>query len=313
MVEFESAVGWKPKANLDVHSSFVAGVFHIKTDAQGWRGKTSVEESEVLIFGDSYVFGFAADEETLFTDLNRQIRMKGIGAPGYNMVQGLLWMKKLAPSMKGKLIVWFICVSNDLYDNLQFHMQKYPSPFVRKSSDSEEWEIVASHLKSVKWLYNEDRDHERMRRGRYIAAFGTTHLTKRAYMACEFLLKQGSDICNAAGGKLVVMTVPHMAQFNASEWEKTVSRFGDPKSFNHNLPDEKIGGICGKLAVPFVAGISYLQSQDYILEDGHWNAKGHKRIAEVLDELYSHHMKKSGKEEHVMNVEALKLQVSQTT
>jgi hypothetical protein len=106
------------------------------------------------------------------------------------------------------------------------------------------------------------------------------------------------------------MTVPNMAQFNETEWEKTVSRFGDSKLFNRNLPDERIGEICQKLAVPFVAGSSYLQLRDYILEDGHWNARGHQRIAEVLGELYSIHMKKSGKEDQVIRVGSLNLQMS---
>jgi len=313
MIEFESTVGWKPKANLDVYSSFVAGVFHWKTDAHGWRGNSSIEQSKVLIFGDSYAFGYAMDEEELFTDQNHQLCMKGIGAPGYNMVQSLLWMQKLSPYLTDKLVVWFICISNDFYDNLQLNMQGYKSPFLRRINGSEEWEIVTSHLSPMKWLYNEDRDQARMRKGRYVAAFGTSPLTERAYSACEFLLKQGSALCSASGGKLVVMTVPHMAQFNAADWEKTVSRFGDPKLFNRDLPNERIREICQKLEVPFVAGSSHLQLQDYILEDGHWNARGHQRIAEVLGELYSLHMNKSGKENQAIRVGSRILQMSQTT
>jgi hypothetical protein len=313
VVEYEPVIGWKPRARLDAYNSFVAGVFHVKTDELGWRGRAKLEESKVLIFGDSYAFGYGVDEGAIYTDLSPGLLMKGVGAPGYNMVQSLLWMQKLAPHLKDKLVVWFICVSNDLYDNLQFHMQEYKCPFVRAGNDLQEWEIVTTHVNPTPWLYNAERDHASLNKGRYVAAFGATSLTKRAYAGCEFLVQQARDICNGAGGKLVVMTVPHMAQFDATEWKKAVSRFGDPTLFDPNRPDAKLADICKHLAVPFVAGSKYLKLQDHILEDGHWNANGHKRVAEVLGELYTNHMVKKGKENQVMQTDPLELQLSQST
>ncbi|MGE0821931.1 MAG: hypothetical protein AB7G75_05140 [Candidatus Binatia bacterium] len=286
IIEFDPLMGWKPKANLDVFCSFIAGSFHVKTDALGWRGKATIEESQVVIFGDSYVFGYGIDENSLFTDQDRTVRMKGIGAPGYNMVQSFLWMQKLAPQLRKKLVVWFICVGNDLYDNLQMNMQSYPAPFVRTTNGATQWEITTTHVNPAKWLYNAERDHARLRKGRYVAAFGTTLLSERAYAACEFLLQQGKEVCDRAEGTLVVVTVPHLAQFSPSDWDAAMSEFGDPKGFHRHLPDEKIGAICRKLSICFVAGKDCLQLDDHILEDGHWNARGHRRIAAALEKLY---------------------------
>jgi hypothetical protein len=171
MIEFESTVGWKPKANLDVYSSFVAGVFHWKTDAHGWRGNSSIEQSKVLIFGDSYAFGYAMDEEELFTDQNHQLCMKGIGHLGIIWCRVCCGCKSCHRNLTDKLVVWFICISNDFYDNLQLNMQGYKSPFLRRINGSEEWEIVTSHLSPMKWLYNEDRDQARMRKGTICCRF----------------------------------------------------------------------------------------------------------------------------------------------
>jgi hypothetical protein len=312
VIEYEPEIGWKPKVNLDAHNAFVAGVFHVRTDNRGWRGRANLEESKVIVFGDSYAFGYGVDEDSLYSDRLPGLLMKGIGAPGYNMVQSLLWMKKLAPHLDNKLVVWFICVSNDLYDNLQFHMQEYKCPFVRAKNDLQDWEIVTTHVDSTHWLYNAERDHASMHKGRYVAAFGTTTLTKRAYAACEFLVRQGRDICNGAGGKLVVMTVPNLAQFNAAYWRKEVSRFGDPGLFDPNRPDKEFAEICKRLTVPFVAGSKHLQWQDHILEDGHWNADGHKRVAEILGELYTTHVLKSEKENPVVQTDSPAWRLSQS-
>lgn len=312
VIEYAPEIGWKPKANLDAHNAFAAGVFHVRTDSQGWRGRATLDESKVIAFGDSYAFGYGVDEEAIYTDRLPPLLMKGVGAPGYSMVQSLLWMEKLAPQLKNKLVVWFICVSNDLYDNLQFHMQEYMCPFVRATNDLQEWEVVTSHVNSTRWLYNADRDHASLHKGRYVAAFGTTSLTKRAYAASEFLVRQGRDICHRADAKLVVMTVPNLAQFNAAYWQKEVSRFGDPELFDPHRPDKEFAEICKRLMVPFVAGSTHLQWQDHIPEDGHWNADGNKRIAEILGELYATHIGNPEKENQVVRTDPLELRLSRS-
>lgn len=282
LIEFDPTVGWKLKPNLKTHCSFVTGVFSLKTDLQGWRGTASIAESKVVVFGDSYAFGYGIDEKALFSEIKPRLRIKAVGAPGYNMVQGLLWMSQLAPQLRGKLVVWFICLGNDLYDNLQPNMQSYRVAFVREVNGEEGWEIVTRHITPSMWPYNVDRDQERVRNGRYTAAFGTTSLSRRVYSACDFLIEKGRDACAEAGARLVIMTIPLMSQFKRSVWDRSLSRFGDPTSFDPDLPDQKLAEICRKLGVPFVAGKDYLDVGDYISEDGHWNRRGHRRIAQLL-------------------------------
>lgn len=288
IVEFDPVVGWKPKANLDTYCSFAAGVFHVKTDAQGWRGRASIEESKVVVIGDSFAFGFGVDDkQAFFSLLDSQLHVKAIGSPGYNMVQELMWMEQLTPQLKDKLVVWFICLSNDLYDNLLPNQQNYRIPFVREVNGTSEWEIVTSHLSTTAWPFS--FEHNFRGEEKYKGVFGSNFLSQRMYSACEFLVKSGRDTCTRAGARLVVMTVPWPIQFNRRDWERASRRYDDAHLFDSSQPDRKIGKICSKLGVRFMAGKDRFDIHDHIPREGHWNEKGHRRMAEVLLELYRDH------------------------
>ena len=87
-----------------------------------------VDESDMLVFGDSYVFGHAIDDRQHFAHVNPRLRIKAIGVNGYNMVQTLLWMKKLAPKLQGKLVLWCVYLGNDLTDNMEASMEDIAFP-----------------------------------------------------------------------------------------------------------------------------------------------------------------------------------------
>ena len=118
-IEFDQKFGWKPKPNLDLYCEAAPHVvFQVTTDRDGWRGKREIRDSDMLVFGDSFAWGYGVDDKEFFADLNPGPKIKSIGVPGYNMVTELLWMKEYSSFMKGKLIVWFIFAGNDLYDNM---------------------------------------------------------------------------------------------------------------------------------------------------------------------------------------------------
>jgi hypothetical protein len=295
LIEFNPALGWKPKPNLDTHclSELGGDVFHVSTDSLGWPGSASIAESEVVVFGDSFAFGFCVNANALFSELSPNLRIKAIGAPGYNMVQELLWMRQLASQLTGKLVVWFIYFGNDLWENLQPNMQNYRTPFVRKVNGTRKWEIVTSHVNATKWWPYHFVDNLRSSE-RFAAVFGTTFLSERMYSASEFLIQSGRDICSHAGAQLVIMTIPQTIQLSRANWDRKMLSIADPKRFDLNLPDRKINEICSKLGVPFVAGKEHLDVRHYIPIEGHWNERGHRRIAKVLEGLHEEYVSRDG-------------------
>src|SRR4029450_11318566 len=52
--------------------------------------------------------------------------------------------------------------------------------------------------------------------------------------------------------------------------------------------DRRIGESCRRHSVPMVAGKTHLSRIDYKRHEAfHWNERGHRRMAEVLGELYT--------------------------
>ena len=290
IIEFYPTIGWKPKANLNAYAlGQDSEIFHFTTDSEGWRGKNNIEKSEIVVFGDSFAFGFAADDGVFFAELNHKLCIKAIGACGYNMVQSLLWMERLSSKLKGKLVIWFIYYGNDLYENLQPNLDHYRMPFVREVNGAGKWEIVTSHIRPDRWFYTPERRYY----DRLSEICCRTFLSERAYSACEFLIRKGNDICKDEGAKLVVMTIPEVTQLNPNGLKLLSSLAPDPASFDPDLPDKKISEICLRLDIPFIALKNHLTVTDYKVRDCHWNEKGHKRIAEVLYSLYQGYLLKN--------------------
>jgi hypothetical protein len=253
IIEFNEHVGWKPKPNLDAYCSFAAGTFRVKTDPEGWPGAENLSQSHVLALGDSFAFGFGVDNENAFFSLaDSGLRVKAIGAPGYNMVQELLLLEKFAPQLDGKLVVWFVFLGNDIYDNLLPNLYEYRMPFVRQANNTGSWEVVTSHVGTAKWPFNPE-NNLRIKE-KWEATFTEKLLGRRAYAACEFLIERGKETCARAGAKLVVMTVPLMNQLSESEWKKLLGRFEHFEIFDRDLPDRKISRMCERLGVSFVSG-----------------------------------------------------------
>jgi hypothetical protein len=289
IIEYDPYVGWKPKPNLDAYCSFIGGTFRIATDSEGWRGDSDLRRCQIVALGDSVAFGFGVnDEHAFFSLLNSGLRVKAIGSPGYNMVQGLLWLEKLSPLLRGKLVVWFICLGNDLYDNLVPNLYHYRMPFIRQINGTKDWEVVTSHIKKARWPFNPE--HNSRVKEKWQATFTDRLLGQRAYSACEFLIRRAQDLCRETEAHLIVMTVPLTTQLDQSKWERAFLRYREPKQFDPNLPDRKIGEICAKLNLAFLSGKDYLESRDHIPEDGHWNERGHRRMAKLLETLYRDHV-----------------------
>ena len=286
VLEYQPVIGWKPRANLDTHYLDRGNdVCHIVTDFEGWPGKRSVSDSQVLVFGDSFAFGYGVDAKVSFTELVSGASVKGIGAPGYSMVQGLLLMRQKAQELKNKLVVWFICLDNDLYDNLHPNRPNfYPAPFVRNVNGDSDWEVVTHHVGASKV-------HIASGRSPYFPFLANMctpgPLSNRAYSACSYLIGEAKTICDQADATLVVMTIPNKNQLSVSGLQFLASRAQDDIKIDPDYPDVSIGEACRRVGVRFLALKEHLSQRHYKVSDEHWNKSGHRKVAEVLDRIYN--------------------------
>lgn len=294
LIEFDPEFGWKPRANLRAQHLADDGYWST-TDGQGWRGKTSLAESEIVVFGDSFAWGYGMDDEHVFCNLLTQPRIKPVGVNGYNMVQESLWMQRYASQLRGKLVVWLIYHGNDLYDNLSPDMQGYRTPFVRQLNGTGDWEIVATHLRPERWPIggphrrNGSYYHEKL-----AELCSPTYLAQRAYSACEFLLREGQELCRRNGAGLAVVTIPDLTQFDP-QVQFLRTRRPDLQSIDPDYPDRMIREMCGRLGLPFEACKQHMDASHFKADDCHWNRKGHRQMADLLAAIYR---RETGRESH---------------
>ncbi len=281
LIEYEPVVGWKPRAALDVHAR-AGGQFHVTTDDEGWRDRRlTLDEADVAIFGDSFAFGQGADDEDLFTRLVSDLRVKPVGANGYSMVQGVLWMERMEERLEGKVLVWLIYYGNDLLENLRPNLRNYRMPFVRETRDDDGWEIVTGHVSEEPWPFHSPRHYTE----RLAEICSPSALSRRAFEASRYLVERASSVCEDAGADLVVVGVPDVDVVRPADRRRVEAMAPDPGEFDASLPDRKLGQICERLNLPFVALGEHLTSKDHLPDDCHWSTTGHRKVARVLGDV----------------------------
>jgi hypothetical protein len=283
MMTFDPHLGWKPRPNLNVN--YLAqgdDVFHVVTDREGWPGMRPLDDSAVVVIGDSFAFGYGIDAGKSFADLNPNVAIKGVGAPGYSMVQSVLLMEQFAERLSGKLVVWFICLENDLEDNLSPAMGVYRSPFVRPSRQGAAWEIAQDHIGPAEWRCSVWGGKRLLP---YFCVPGP--LADRTYTGCDYLIGRASTACRRVGAQLVLVTIPDPSQLTAEGLAKLATLSGSPDSFDGDLPDKRFAECCTRHGIPIVIGKDHLSAPDYKpLEGLHWNPRGHRRMSDVIGRVY---------------------------
>ena len=287
LFEFHPRLGWKAKPNFHAYCLEERDdVFEVVTGADGWAGSRTIAESQVVVFGDSHAFGYGVDNSRAFFHV-AEVAIKAVGAPGYNMVQEVLLMEELGPSLRGKVVVWFVYYGNDLYDNLAPEMNGYRAPFATETADGR-WRIETSHVTASKWSASLGRQGRQMARIPE-KFFKKSFLGDRAFSACEFLIGKGKDICRHAGAELVVMTIPIALMLESSP-----SIHG--KRIDVEYPDQRIREICNELHVDLICLKDLLRRTDYKPYDEHWSERGHRAVARAIDHMYK---EKTGLKNHV--------------
>jgi hypothetical protein len=285
VIDFEDEVGWRPRPDLDCHVlDFNGDTYHVTTDSRGWRGSGTVEDTDVLVFGDSYAFGCGVDDSDFFASLEPDCRIKAIGSPAYSMVQPLMWMERMAAALSGKLVIWLVYLGNDIEDNLHPALLHYRSPFVRQGADGD-WEIFSDHVDRTRWTIN-SREGDMVG---FLDLCSPTLQSVRAFEACDYLIRRAAALCEAEGARLVVLTVPDLSPVSAIALARAQAGRTHASDFDPELPDRKLGESCRSAGVQVVKLSRHLTRDDYLEHDFHWSPKGNRRVAEIIGDLWREH------------------------
>jgi hypothetical protein len=291
---FDDNVGWKPKSNLNTYYKAEMDVFHTLTGNDGWIGCNDFRKCDIIIFGDSFAFGYGIDLRKSFLCLNKNMKIKSISAPGYNMVQELILMQQYEFDLHNKLILWFVYLENDLHDNLTptgTNLKRMP--FVRISRDTNKWEIVKEHLDISRWKHG-NRRREYSSFLLQICSPGS-QISKRAFSACDFLIKEATTLCKRTNATLIFITIPYLYQL-PSLFQNFAEEHGftSTQKLDPDYPDKYLKFLCDKHDIQFYALKDILDKDDYNqFEQVHWSEKGHKKVSDYLNNLLCQHKQKS--------------------
>jgi hypothetical protein len=282
MMDYEPVIGWKPRPRIDAWAEGTPP-FHVRTDDDGWRGPgATIEDADVVVFGDSFAFGHGADEDRFFANLPGGPTIKAIGANGYSMVQGLLWMRRYADRLGGKTVVWLVYYGNDLYENLRPNMGRYRMPFVRHDHAAGAWKIETAHVSADRWRFS-----NRVRYGDILAEICCAgHLSDRVFDACDHLIGEASRLTSQIDARLVVVGIPTTDTLDEEQRTLFRNRSPDPDKFDPELPDRRLAAASLKHGVAFCSLSDWMRLSDYLPEDVHWTPGGHDKFAKVLAQLH---------------------------
>lgn len=279
LVEYEPVLGARTRPNLDTLGR-AQDVFRLTTDAEGWRGQAALDEADVVAFGDSFAFGYGVDDADVYTEQAPGLSVKAVASVAYSMVHGLLWMRRLAPRLRGKTVVWLVYCGNDLADNLRPNQGRYRMPFVR-GEPGRSWELVTDHVSPQPWPFASPRSSN----PQLLAEFSTpSWYSRRVFAAADFLIAEAARTCDEAGARLVVLSVPHAMQ--VKEPARVAALSPDPEQVDLGLPDRCLAQSCAERAVPFEALEGHLRPGHYFREDMHWNPRGHRVVASLVADLH---------------------------
>lgn len=282
LIEYEPVLGARTRRNLDTHGR-AEDVFRLTTDAEGWRGRTPLDEADVVAFGDSFAFGYGVDDAEVYTERAAGLSVKAVASVAYSMVHGVLLMRRLAPRLRGKTVVWLVYCGNDLSDNIRPNQGGYRMPFAR-GDPGESWEIVTDHVSPEPWRFASPTSTNPA----LLAAFCTpSWYSQRVFSAADFLVGEAARACDEAGASLVVLSAPHAMQVKDPAWVASLSP--EPARVDLRLPDRRLEASCAERGVPFVPLVDRLRPRDYWREDMHWNPRGHRLVGGLVADLHRGH------------------------
>lgn len=285
IVRFKPEIGWKPISSLDNVTYLDAGgdKSSITTGKDGWPGRYQLEESDVVVFGDSFAFGYGSVYRQTYYGLSEEIRIKPVAAPGYNMVQGLLLLKRYREKLNGKLIIWLICLENDLVENIQpYNSMFYNIPYIKQNHSPENWEIVTSHITREKWLFGDETNNTL----KFATICTPSMYSDRVMSGCKFLIKEAKIICDVTEAKLMIFTIPDKRQLTVKGNQFLRSRLKKDAGYDEKLPDKLLMKICKDLDIGYQAGMEIINSEDYKINDSHWNKSGNRKLSEFIRGYY---------------------------
>lgn len=309
--EFDPVLGWRGRKLYSARFKRPDFDVVVALDAAGFRKQVNLEAKlnkaphRILVFGDSFVWGWGVGQGEVFTDklnlLLRDYSVLNYGIDGVGtVVEYLVFSTEVRQPLRPDDIVLLMFHNNDFADNVdrkKVHAEavggevRIVNPAKPLTTPLEDWLKNHSYLCNYIWFRADLCRLTRINRKQEDEALGRTiaESDERLVVTKYFLSKFQAD-CEAAKARFIVARIPAQEEFS----EARTSR--PNKLANEKARAETLFSITRALRIEtidllpgFLARKNRTGERLTFENDGHSNSAGHEAVAELLAEYLSTH------------------------
>jgi lysophospholipase L1-like esterase len=304
--KYDPVIGWRGRRLYTARFTRPDFDVVIAQNAAGFRKQENLDAKlgkaphSILVFGDSFVWGWGVAQGEVFTDKmnlllpDYSVQNYGIDGVG-TVVEYLLFSTEAKSLVRPHDVVILMFCNNDFTDNVdrkKVHAEaatgevKVFNPAKPLTTPLEDWLKNHSYLCNYVWfradLYR--LTHASRKQDDEVIGRTITDTDERFVVTKYFLARFQAD-CAAAKARFIVVHIP-------SQEELSESRTPRPnKLANETARGETLFAITRALGIETVdllPGFLDRKKKTGVMltftHDGHWNSTGHQAVAELLSE-----------------------------
>ena len=274
--------GERPKATSYTHRPNTSGRFKaleydvtVNTNALGFRGAEPLSEQQVLLLGDSFVFGAQVSLDNTFVaqlnDRHPSLSILNAGVSGYGTYESVHLWKRMKKRIATQQVVLFFFWGNDLRDN-----QKYADAEAMKEQTPTMLPLFParySRLYGRLYLLFSAKDSRLEEKRKQMDILYDSKQRAAALAATHTAFAMFETECVHQGVQCSLVLLPPVEAFIDSTMAEAVIL--DIMSI---VPSEI-------RTIDLYSGLKLRGGRDlYFRFDPHWNILGHRAVADVLME-----------------------------
>ena len=290
-IQYDSQTGFITKANFLVPFTNKEFKTTVKTNHLGFRDdEASCQDPDVLLLGDSFGFGWGVEkEESLESVLEKKSKLKilNMSVSGYNNVQEIALLDKWMQthSIKNKTIILMYYV-NDMIDNID---TSGINPIIDRTEDG----IKISPV-SIKHYNNWISGAIANLSATLVKNFYTMYYIRNLYYSLKNLCKTTSrqitnnECLTGSETRVFGMILEKLNKISVENNCKIIITYIPYSPYLKKPRYSKEYFFLKYLMSNYNFDLVDLNNRmirnDYYLLDEHWNTKGHKKVAMILNE-----------------------------
>jgi len=293
--KFDPELGFVSKPNLDVRFENPPFDVRVRTNSLGFRDdEESIESSEYLFLGDSFLFGWGVEEnEGVVVQFEKiaEATALNMGQSGYGNLQQIRLLERFLPRIRREnQKILALVYDNDPADNRQPMYSAFPT--VRMASG----EVVLAPPVEEMWIASRESQRSSLLKSISKISVIADFLVNRLFpVEPHFLVDSdprvashlegfGKSVTEEEGFRYCMGRFREIADSQGMEFHVVylppIHYYQEEGEIRYPMIDR----VLVDLGIPHLDLTPYLEEEDFYPIDGHWKPIGHRKAAEAIYE-----------------------------